>query len=197
MIKIKQKTFVLGILGIVLLILSPMFSVMAQEEEPIGGDRGVDVIAGPHSVRVVLINSNLAAGFVQLALFITDANTGETVPDARVVLKANNTDEDYEGRGTAHNSPGNPRRYDGRMNLASTGKWVISVNVSSELGEGGTEALHLEVPALNRYTNGSLVFFAVFTAMILGVAYLFWSVKRENRRRRSALVDAPESESQI
>ena len=77
MIKIKQKTFVLGILGIVLLILSPMSSVMAQEEEPIGGDRGVDVIAGPHSVRVVLINSNLAAGFVQLALFITDANTGE------------------------------------------------------------------------------------------------------------------------
>ena len=97
MIKIKQKTFVLGILGIALLILSPMSSVMAQEEEPIGGDRGVDVIAGPHNVRVVLINSNLAAGFVQLALFITDANTRETVPDARVILKANNTDEDYEG----------------------------------------------------------------------------------------------------
>ena len=196
MISIKQKSFVLGILGFVLLLLSPMSAVVAQEEEPIGGDRGVDVIAGPHAVRVVLINSNLAAGFIQLALFITDANTGETVPDARVVLMAKNTDEEYEGWGSAHNSPGNPLRYDGRMNLASTGNWVISVNVSSELGEGGTEALRLEVPALNRYTNGSLVFFAVFAVMMMGVAYLFWSVKRDNRRRQAALADAPDGESQ-
>ena len=136
-----------------------------------------------------MINSNLSAGFIQLALFVTDANTGETVPDARVVLIANNEDEEYEALGTAHNSPGNPRRYDGRMNLGSTGKWVIGVNVSSELGEGGSEALHIEVPALNRYTNGSLVFFAIFAAMMLGIAYLFWSVKRENRRRRAALAE--------
>jgi Flp pilus assembly protein TadB len=48
------------------------------------------------------------------------------------------------------------------------------------------------VPALNRYTSGSLVFFGIFAAMMLGVAYLFWSVKRNNRRKREAV----QSESQ-
>ena len=72
------------------------------------------------------------------------------------------------------------------MNLGSTGDWVIAVNISSSLGEGGADALFLEVPAVNRYTDGSLVFFGIFAAMTLGVVYLFWSVKRQNRRRRVA-----------
>jgi hypothetical protein len=76
------------------------------------------------------------------------------------------------------------------MNLGSTGDWIISVDVSSSLGQGGAEALHIVVPSLNRYTNGSLVFFAIFAAMMLGVAYLFWSVKRDNRRRAAALLAA-------
>jgi len=125
-----------------------------------------------------------------MAMFITDASTGETVSDARVILLANNNGEDFESVWTAHNSPNAPRRYDTRMNLGSTGDWIISVDVSSSLGQGGAEALHIVVPSLNRYTNGSLVFFAIFAAMMLGVAYLFWSVKRDNRRRLAALLAA-------
>ena len=178
-----------------LLLIAPMSYVAAQQEDPIGGDRGVDIIAGPHAVRVVMINSNLAAGFLQLALFITDANTGETVSDARVVIKANNDDQDYEGWGTAHNSPADPQRYDARMNLGSTGEWTIDVDIRSSLGQGGTNALTVNVPALKRYTDGSLVFFGVFAVMTLGVAYMFWSVKRDNRRRRLAEESGAQSES--
>ena len=183
MISIKHKFATLALLALAIFLLVPMSTVIAQEENPVGGDRGVDIIAGPHAVRVVLINSNLSAGFIQMALFVTDANTGEIVLDARVVLIATNEGEEYEAIGTAHKIPNDPGRYDGRMNLGSTGDWVIAVNVSSELGEGGADALFLEVPALNRYTDGSLVFFGIFGAMMLGIAYLFWSVKRENRRR--------------
>ena len=179
----------------VLLLIAPLSSVAAQQEDPIGGDRGVDIIAGPHAVRVVVINSNLAAGFLQMALFITDANTGETVSDARVVLKANNEDQDYEGWGTAHNSPANPQRYDARMNLRSTGEWTIDVDVTSSLGQGGANALTLEVPALNRYTDGSLIFFGIFAAMMLGLAYIIWSAKRDNRRRRLAKQSGTQPES--
>ena len=186
MISIKQIFFAQALLGLTIFLMAPISTVVAQEDKPIGGDRGVDVVAGPHAARVVLINSNLAAGFIQLSMFVTDANTGETVPDARVVLIATNEGEEYEAIGTAHNSPADPRRYDGRMNLGSTGDWVIAVNISSSLGEGGADALFLEVPALNRYTDGSLVFFGIFAAMTLGVVYLFWSVKRQNRRRRAA-----------
>ena len=166
-----------------LLLLAPLSPVSAQSGEPIEADQVADIIAGPHAVKVVLINSNLAAGFIHMGFLVTDANTGETVPDARVVIKAVNEKEEYEGWGSAHNSPADPQRYDGRMNLGSTGEWVINVHVSSPLGQGGSTALTLEVPALNRYTDGSLVYFGVFAALALGVAYLFWSVKRQNRRK--------------
>ena len=182
----------LAVLIAVLLLMAPLSSAVAQQEDPDGEERGVTVIAGPHQVRVVLINSNLAAGFVQMALFITDANTGAVVLDARVVLMANNEKEDYEGWATALNSPAMPERYDVRMNLGSTGDWLISVDVSSSLGQGGAAALNLEIPALKRYTDGSLVFFGVFTVMMLGIAYLIWSTKRNNRRRR----EGAQSESQ-
>ncbi|MEC8857894.1 MAG: hypothetical protein VX664_10940 [Chloroflexota bacterium] len=185
MTSIKPGYITLSVLAAVLLLFAPLASVRAQQEKTAGAGRGVNVIAGPHAVNVVVINSNLAAGLLQMALFITDANTGETVPDARVVLKANNDDQDYEGWATALNSPAMPERYDVRMNLGSTGEWTIDVDVSSSLGKGGARALTLDVPALKRYTSGSLVFFGVFAAMMVGLAYLFWSVKRQNRRRKA------------
>ena len=188
MIRIKHKIVFVGALFAALLLLAPISAAFAQDDERVGENRGVDVIAGPHAVRVVIINSNPAAGFIQMAMFITDASTGETVSDARVILLANNNGEDFESVWTAHNSPNDPRRYDTRMNLGSTGDWIISVDVSSSLGQGGAEALHIQVPALKRYTSGSLVFFAIFGVMMLGIAYLFWSVKRENRRRAAVLL---------
>jgi hypothetical protein len=189
MIRIKHKIVFVGALFAALLLLAPISAAFAQDDERVGENRGVDVIAGPHAVRVVIINSNPAAGFIQMAMFITDASTGETVSDARVILLANNDGEDLESVWTAHKvSPNDPRRYDTRMNLGSTGDWVISVDVSSSLGQGGAEALNIQVPALKRYTSGSLVFFAIFGVMMLGIAYLFWSVKRENRRRAAVLL---------
>lgn len=195
MTSIKFRNIALAVTVLALLLIGPLSSVAAQQEEPIGRDRGVNVIAGPHAVRVVVINSNLAAGFLQLALFITDANTGETVSDARVVLKANNDDQDYEGWGTAHNSPADPQRYNARMNLGSTGEWAIDVDVRSSLGQGGANVLTLEVPSLKRYTDGSLVFFGVFAVMALGLGYIIWSAKRDDRRRRLAKQSGTQSKS--
>tara|TARA_B100000678_G_scaffold178475_1_gene148925 strand:+ start:491 stop:1078 length:588 start_codon:yes stop_codon:yes gene_type:complete len=195
MTSIKLRNVGLAVTIMALLLIAPLSSVAAQQEEPIGADRGVNVIAGPHAVRVVVINSNLAAGFLQMALFITDSNTRETVSDARVILKANNDGQGYEGWGTAHNSPANPQRYDARMNLGSTGEWTIDVDVKSSLGQGATNALTLEVPALNRYTDGSLVFFGIFAVMMLGVIYIICSVKRDNRRRQLAEESSTQADS--
>ena len=195
MTSIKLRNVGLAVTIMALLLIAPLSSVAGQQEEPIGADRGVNVIAGPHAVRVVVINSNLAAGFLQIALFITDSNTRETVSDARVILKANNDGQGYEGWGTAHNSPANPQRYDARMNLGSTGEWTIDVDVKSSLGQGATNALTLEVPALNRYTDGSLVFFGIFAVMMLGVIYIICSVKRDNRRRRLAEESSTQADS--
>ncbi|MDA0264389.1 MAG: hypothetical protein O3A93_08885 [Chloroflexi bacterium] len=164
------------------LLAFPVYSAAAQEED----SGAVTVTAGPHLVRVVPVNTNLAAGFIQLALYVTDANTGEIVPHATVIVKADNEGENYEGWAYALNSPADPGKYDLRLNLGSTGDWVINVDVTSPLGQGGGSAMTFTVPSVNRYTQGSLVFFGVFAVMMLGVAYLFWSVKRQNRRRREA-----------
>ena len=186
MASFKSRFIGLLLLVLVLMLMTPLSLAVAQQEDPTEEERGVKVVAGPHDVRLVVVNSNLAAGFVKMVLFVTNANTGEPVPDARVVVLAKNEEEDFEGWGTALNSPGMPERYDIRMNLGSTGEWVISVDVSSSLGQGGATALTLEVPSFNSYTSGSIVFFGVFTVMMLGVVYLFWSTKRNNRRRREA-----------
>ena len=195
MTSIKPRDIVLAVLVLALLLIAPLSSVAAQTEDPIGAERGVNVIAGPHAVRVVVINSNLGAGFLQIALFVTDANTGETVPDAKVVVIANNDDPTFEGWATALNSPALPQRYDVRMNLDATGEWVISVDVSSSLGQGGADALTVNVPSFNRNTDGSLVFFGVFIVLLLGIAYIFWSTKRENRRRRLANQSGTQADS--
>ena len=189
---IKLRIICLSSLALVLLLMAPLSSAAAQEEDLVEDQRGVNVIAGPHAVRVVIVNSNLAAGFVKMVLFVTSADTGQPVPDAKVVIISNNEKEDYEGWATALNSPNMPERYDVRMNLGSTGEWVISVDVSSSLGQGGATALTLEVPAFGRYTSGSLVFFGVFAVMMVGVAYLFWSTRRNNRLRREAARSDPQ-----
>ncbi len=184
---IKLRIIGLSALTLVLLLMAPLSSAAAQEED----QRGVNVIAGPHAVRVVVVNSNLAAGFVKMVLFVTNADTGEPVPDAKVVILSKSEEEDFEGWATALNSPSMPERYDVRMNLGSTGEWVIGVDVSSSLGQGGATALTLEVPAFRRYTSGSIVFFGVFAVMILGTVYLIWSTRRTNRLRREAAQAEP------
>jgi len=186
MASIKFRIIGLSALALVLLLMAPLFPAAAQDEDPAGEQRGVNIIAGPHAVRVVVVNSNLAAGFVKLVLFVTSAETGEPVPDAKVTILSNNEEEGFDGWATALNSPSMPERFDVRMNLGSTGDWVISVDVSSSLGQGGATAMTLEVPSFRRYTSGSLVFFGVFAVMAMGVVYIFWSAKRDNRRRREA-----------
>ena len=157
----------------------PMASAQAQE----GPSGEVRVSAGPHDVRVIPVSSNLAAGFVQFSVLVRNAVTGEVVPDARVVLLAKNEEEEYEGWATALNSPDLPEQYDVRVNLESTGDWLISIDVDSPLGRGGADLMTLHVPALQRYTSGSLVFFGVFAVLIGGVAYLWWSIRRNQRRK--------------
>ena len=81
------------------------------------------------------------------------------------------------------------------MNLGSTGEWTIDVDVRSSLGQGGANVLTLEVPSLKRYTDGSLVFFGVFAVMALGLGYIIWSAKRDDRRRRLAKQSGTQSKS--
>ena len=121
MASFRYRFIGLSLFALALLLMVPLSSAAAQGGDLPDDERGVNVIAGPHAVRVVIVNSNLAAGFVKLVLFVTSAETGEPVADARVVIITDNEEDDFEGWATALNSPGAPERYDVRMNLGSTG----------------------------------------------------------------------------
>lgn len=150
---------------------------------------------GDHDIRVARINYHLGSGSAQFAVFVTDPASGAPVADARVVMVAAHHTESNPGWAIATNSPAAPERYDVHLKLDATGQWDISVDVESPLGADRAEVTTLEVPSLNRLTQGSWVFFGMFAIIMLGIAYVWWSARRDYRRKRMPPADAPRADA--
>ena len=177
-------TFPLAILAVLLALLSAhALAPVSLAQEP---DREEVHYVGAHDIVVVAVNVNAGAGSAQYAVIVTDPETGEPVPDAKVVLVASNAGEGDPGWAIATNSPADPAQYNVNLKLDSTGRWAISADVSSPLGADLVEVTELEVPSVNRLTQGSWVFFGVFGAILAGIAYVWWSARRDYRRKRAA-----------
>lgn len=145
---------------------------------------------GAHNILVVPVNLNLGAGSAQYAIFVTHPVTGEPVPDARVVMLATNDRESNPGWAIATNSPAARERYDVNLKLDSTGEWTVSVDVSSLLGADLVDVSTLQVPSVNRLTQGTWVFVGVFVAIMSGIGYVWWSARRNYRRKQAAQADS-------
>ena len=146
--------------------------------------------SGAHDIRVVPVNYNLGVGSAQFAVFVNDPATGAAVPNAKVVMLAEGAEEGNPGWAIATNSPDSPERYVVHLKLDSTGEWFIKVDVSSSLGADLVDVAVLDVPSLNRLTQGSWVFFGMFTIIMLGIAYVWWSARRNYRRKQAAQADS-------
>ena len=168
---------VLSALAVLVLPLSALAQDSGKEEVR---------YVGSHDIRVVPINFNLGAGSAQFAIFVYDPDSGVPVPDAKVVVLAESAEEGEAGWAFATNTPALPERYDVHLKLDSTGEWFIKVDVSSPLGSDLADVTTLEVPSLNRLTQGSWVFFGMFAVIMLGIAYVWWSARRDYRRKRAA-----------
>ena len=162
------------------------YSLEAQE-----GDRPEAHYVGAHDIRVLPVNLNLGAGSAQYAVIVTNPETGEPVPDAKVVLITSNAKESNPGWAHATNSPADPAQYNVHLKLDSTGEWELSADVSSALGADLVEVGTLEVPSVNRLTDGTWVFVGVFAAIFGGIAYVWWNARRDYIRKRAARADAP------
>ena len=177
----------LAVLGALLALLSAF--AMAQVSYAQEPAREEVHYAGAHDVVVVPVNLNMGAGSAQYAVIVTHPETGEPVSDARVVLVAANAEEGEPGWAIATNTPADPAQYSVNLKLDSTGIWAISADVSSSLGADLVEVAELEVPSVNRLTQGSWVYFGVFAAILAGIAYVWWSARRDYRRKRAARAD--------
>ena len=182
----KALTAALAVLLASLLVLVEVHTASAQEQ----GREDVHYV-GDHEIIVVPTNLNLGAGSAQFSVIVTDPASGEPVPDARVVLVANHQHESDPGWAIATNSPADPAQYNVHLKLDSTGTWTISADVSSPLGADLVDVGVLEVPSVNRLTQGTWVFVGVFAAILGGIAYVWWSARRENRRKQAARAEAP------
>lgn len=150
--------------------------------------QGTDVqryreIAGAYEIRMAVVQSSLSLGTTLLAITIVEASNGQPIPDARVFLKSRHEGGDGEITSIAHNAPNNPDRYDAVVTLDSPGTWYMAVEVDSSLGRVSVEMAQLEVPETRKITGGTFVFIGVFSVLIAGVAYVWWSTKRDRRRR--------------
>lgn len=172
------------------LIAAPPIPAAAQDP-----DRADTLYTGDHHIRVVRGNHNLGAGSAQYSVFVTDPATGAPTADARVVMVAAHHTESNPGWAIATNSPAAPERYDVHLKLDATGQWNISVDVSSPLGADMVAVATLEVPSLNRLTQGSWVFFGMFAIIMLGIAYVWWSARRDYRRKRTSPSDVPPADT--
>ena len=166
---------------------SSLLPAAAVAQEP---EREEVRYSGAHDIRVVPVNYNLGVGSAQFAVFVTDPATGEPVSDAKVVMLAESAEEGNPGWAIATNSPDSPGRYVVHLKLDSTGEWFIKVDVTSSLGADLIDIATLEVPSLNRLTQGSWVFFGMFAVIMLGIAYVWWSARRNYRRKQAAQADS-------
>ena len=160
-------------------------AVLGQES----GDRETHHV-GAHDIVVIPTNLNLGAGSAQYSILVTHPETGEPVSDAQVMMLAHGEAEGEPGWAYATNSPAEPAQYNVHLKLDSTGEWAISADVSSPLGSDLVNAGTLEVPSVNRLTQGTWVFVGVFAAILGGIAYVWVTARRDYRRKRTARVDS-------
>ena len=151
--------------------------VQAQED----GVQRFREVAGPYELKVAIVQSGLSLGTTLLAIYVVDEATGQAVPDARVLLRTKHEDEESEGRATAHNTPGEPERYDAQITLDAPGTWQVTVEVDSSLGRVAVDLPQLTVAEARKISGGTFVFLAIFLVLIGGAAYLWWNTQRRRR----------------
>lgn len=176
-----------GVFLIVLLVFWAWGPLVAQAQQ--GGIPPFRESVGPYDVEVLAAQSSLSLGTAVLFVTVTDAATGGPVPDARVVLRVQHEDSGKEGWATAHNTTQFPERYDVQLNLEDPGTWRITVEITSSLGEVGAEVAALEVPEMQQFSAGTIVFAGVFAVLFAGAGYLWWSTQRQ--RRKSNIPGSP------
>ena len=148
---------------------------------------------GAHDIIVVPVNLNLGAGSAQYSVIVTNPETGEPVPDARVVLVADNDNESNPGWAIATNSPADPSQYDVNLKLDSTGSWAIRADVSSSLGADLVDVANLDVPSVNRLTQGTWVFVGVSPRSSAESHTYGGAARRDYRRKQAARAETPVS----
>lgn len=142
--------------------------------------------AGGYEISVEEFSSNLSVGSSQILVTLLDADTGQGIDDARVVVRVKHDLSGEEGWVSALSFPNDPDLYKAQVSLTAPGKWRLWVEVDGRLGRVEVEILPLQIPALRSYTTGSFIFIAVSMVLVLGAFYLWRSSRKALEQREAA-----------
>ncbi len=185
-------TYLLLPLMVLALLLSAQanaaFAQSAEQQEDIAGPVRIDrnVVAGGYDLFVEAEASNLSLGTALVSVAVLNAVTGEPVPDARVVIHTRHLESSETGWASALPVPERPEIYRARMQLEYPGPWDFSVEVDGSLGRVETRVGSVTIPEPRQYWVGSVVFGGMSVILLMGAAYVVWSIRRAQKRRGAA-----------
>ena len=187
-IKRRPKNRVaLSVLGFLSVLLSVLLwelpsAALAQEDSA----QEFQVQAGAYRISLIADPSRLSIGTVLYTITVVNWGNGQPVSDARLRINSRNEADGIGGWAVALHQPSSPGTYEATVQLDGTGTWHTSLEVSSSLGQVEVDTPPVTIPEPRKTRSGSLVFFGVFLAILLGVAYLIWSSRKAIKAREAA-----------
>lgn len=157
-------------------------SVNAQEDD----SERVWKTVGPYEIGITSIQSMYAFGDVHFTVTVLDAATKQPVSGARVLIRTSNDSGSPDGWAHALNTPQAPELYKVTLQLEDLGIWDVNVEVSSDLGIVVVDLPSVEVLEQRGSGAGELVFWGVLVVLALGGLRVWWSIRREQRKRDTA-----------
>ena len=187
-----MKRWALLLLAVVMAAsMSAISPALAQEPPDSRPDGLFREVIGPYEIGVLSLPSSLSLGLVSFVVFVVETPSGNPVPDAAVVIRVKHDLVGTEGYGLAVHTSDIPEQYNATMNMDDSGAWTVVVEVSSSLGKVEVEIPPVVVPAQRQRLAGSIVFLGMSGVILLGVAYVIWTMRRALKQRST--IDASDA----
>ena len=160
----------------------------AGQQEDLAGPVRIDrnLTVGNYSLFVEAEASKLSLGTALVSVAVLNADNGEPVPGASVVIHTLHSESGETGWATALPVPERPEIYRARMKLEDPGQWDLSVEVDGPLGREATLVGTVAIPQPKQYWVGSVVFAGMSGVLLCGLLYVVWSIRRAQKQREAA-----------
>ena len=169
-----------------LVLILVVFALILQGTQAVsanGATRAVvkDVKVGPYQMAVGILPGNPKVGNLHLSVLVQDAETTAGVSDAILMVMAKGpVGATHVMPVQALNTPQNPQFYDVDISLDMEGRWILTLEMDSELGKAS-----LDVPLEVTESGGfNLVWMAAGAVAVLALAFWGWGKFWPRRRPR-------------
>jgi len=180
--KNQLATKIWAFLGILLLISTVVASPLQIRQVSANGSTRLivnDEKVGPYLFRVGILPGNPKVGVLHLSVLIRAAEGDDVIQDSQMIIQATGPEPGMiAGPVRATNSPLNPQVFDADITLTALGRWTMTLETVSELGEA-TLVVPLQVTEAEGF---NLLIVVVIVVIILAITTVGWSQIKQRKR---------------